>query len=59
MYHLNDLALQLRVVEKAVAQAKRTLIDADSRRHRSLHGCCHDHHGPTAVAEFEAIVKYL
>ena len=54
-----DLAQQLHAVEKAVAQAKRTLI------HDHLDHCLEETVGPlsrekrTTVDEFKEIVKYL
>ena len=54
-----DVAQQLHAVEKAIAQAKKTLI------HDHLDHCLNDAVGPrdadhrTAIDEFRAIAKYL
>jgi DNA-binding FrmR family transcriptional regulator len=54
-----DIAQQLHAVEKAIAQAKRTLIQdhIDHCLDAAMTG--NDPDGPSAVAEFKAIVKYL
>ena len=54
-----DIAQQLQAVEKAVAQAKKTLI------HNHIENCLEEAVGPlpreqrAPVEEFEAITKYL
>jgi hypothetical protein NreA len=54
-----DIAQQLHAVEKAIAQAKRTLIQdhIDHCLDAAMTG--DDPDGPSAIAELKAIVKYL
>jgi DNA-binding FrmR family transcriptional regulator len=54
-----DIAQQLHAVEKAIAQAKRTLIQdhIDHCLDAAMTGDNPD--GPSAIAELKAIVKYL
>tara|TARA_R100000935_G_scaffold16322_4_gene32523 strand:- start:1286 stop:1564 length:279 start_codon:yes stop_codon:yes gene_type:complete len=54
-----DLAQQLHAVEKAIAEAKRTLIQDHIDHCLDAAMTANDPDGPSAVAEFKAIVKYL
>lgn len=54
-----DLAQQLHAVEKAIAQAKRTLIQDHIDHCLDAAMTSDDQSGPSAAAEFKAIVKYL
>lgn len=54
-----DLAQQLHAVEKAIAQAKRTLIQDHIDHCLDTAMTSDDQSGPSAAAEFKAIVKYL